>query len=378
MKIVLVSGSFPEMPCGVGDYTSGLAAAIVKVAPDVKVEVITSEDTRVRPSSGIILHEIKGWGCRYLGELMRLLATLKPDLLHIQYPTRGYGKGLAPNLLPLVLRICRPNLPVVVTLHEFTIAHPLRKLSSLFLIFCPHRLVACDGREQRMLNRLRKLRGGRVELIPLGANIPMCVQGVLRGNGSDRITFCHFGFLDKSKDGTLLIDVLAKLRQEQFPVRLVFVGEITPDKQAWFRKLAEDRGVAEAVSFTGFCSPEDVSRYLASSDIGLFPFRDGVSLRRTSFLAAMQHGLAVVTTQAGNYVPTELVDGENVLLVPAGDRERFVQAARRLALDATLRHKLSVNARRWGASFAWEIIARRHLALYRQFSGLGTEEGTGK
>ncbi|MHB8919084.1 MAG: glycosyltransferase family 4 protein, partial [Desulfocucumaceae bacterium] len=178
--------------------------------------------------------------------------------------------------------------------------------------------------------------------------------------------------------GTLLIDVLAKLRQEQFPVRLVFVGEITPDKQAWFRKLAEDRGVAEAVSFTGFCSPEDVSRYLASSDIGLFPFRDGVSLRRTSFLAAMQHGLAVVTTQAGNYVPTELVDGENVLLVPAGDRERFVQAARRLALDATLRHKLSVNARRWGASFAWEIIARRHLALYRQFSGLGTEEGTGK
>lgn len=380
MKITLITGSFPNMPCGVGDYTRRLAEALLMEDSEVAVEVITSDDPRVAvlPNPRLSVRWVDRWGIMAIPYLLQALRSSRPDVVHIQYPTKGYGAGLAPNFLPLFLRLFWPEVRVVVTLHEFSIAHPLRKVSTVFFILCAHRLIVCDDREQRILNRLCHLRGRRVELVPLGANIPVCYQRTLRGNGGGELKLCYFGFWDKSKDGSLLLDVLARLQVEQLPVRLLFIGGIPPEKQAELRELAAEKGVGEAISFTGFCSPEDVSKCLANSDIGLFPFRDGVSLRRASFLAAMQHGLPVVTTRAGDYVPSGLVDGENVLLVPVADKEGFVQAVQRLALDAALRCKLSANARLWGAFFAWEVIARQHLNLYRQILNLGAKKGTGE
>ncbi|MGQ5712412.1 glycosyltransferase [Desulforudis sp. DRI-14] len=360
------------MPCGVGDYTYRLVEALLRVDEGVRVDVVTSADSRVRVSAHarLAVHQVSTWGVRGLFSLMRLAARSRADVVHIQYPTKGYGIGLAVNLLPLFWHFYRPRVPVVVTLHEFTIAHPLRKLSSLFLIFLSRRLIVCDLREQRALRRFRWPQGGP-ELIPLAANVPVCfTRDPEDACRADCLRLCYFGFLNKSKETSFLIEVLSSLRQVNLPVRLVFIGGISSEDEARLRALAMEKGVADLINFTGFCSPEEVSRQLAWADVGLFPFKDGVSLRRASFIAAMQHGLAVVTTRVGDYLPPGLQDGENVLLVPAGDREAFLQAVRRLALDSELRRQLGTNAKYWGAAFTWEAIARRHIALYRQLVGV--------
>jgi glycosyltransferase involved in cell wall biosynthesis len=61
-----------------------------------------------------------------------------------------------------------------------------------------------------------------------------------------------------------------------------------------------------------------------------------------------------------------LVDGENVLLVRAGNVEGLVEAVWRLAGDAELRYRLSAGARELAGFFSWQAIAESHARLYRQ------------
>ena len=42
MKVLLVTGSFPPMKCGVGDYTACLAEALAR-KPNIEVAVLTSQ-----------------------------------------------------------------------------------------------------------------------------------------------------------------------------------------------------------------------------------------------------------------------------------------------------------------------------------------------
>jgi glycosyltransferase involved in cell wall biosynthesis len=123
------------------------------------------------------------------------------------------------------------------------------------------------------------------------------------------------------------------------------------------------------VHWTGYTSPEEVSANLLAADVIVMPYRDGVSFRRTTFIAALCHGRPVVTTQPAIGL-AELRDGENVLLVPPRDAAALAEAIARLADDSQLRARLSAGAEALGRQFDWATIARQTLELYRRL-GLG-------
>lgn len=356
------------MPCGVGDYTAKLAQALLEIDHGIQIDIVTSEDSRVAVPNHprLAVQQVHGWGTKDIPELLRLIENWRPDVVHVQYPSKGYGMGLAPNLIPLLLRFSRLRIPVMVTLHEFSIAHPLRRLSTIFMLCCSNRIIVCDGREQVAVKRLFFFTGGKTMLFPLAPNIPVIKLHRPRLGQDSGWTLSYFGFVDKSKDFQVLVETLSALRTEGFPIRLLFIGGVSTENQERLYGIASAKGVTQGISFTGFCSPEAVSRYLAETDIALFPFRDGVSLRRASFIAAMQHGLPVVTTRAKGYLPAGLKDGENVLLVDPSDGPGFVVAVRRLLLDAHLREKLSRGALSWAAPFTWDRLAAQHQEIYRE------------
>ena len=59
-----------------------------------------------------------------------------------------------------------------------------------------------------------------------------------------------------------------------------------------------------------------------------------------------------------------MVDGENALLVKAGDVDGLVKAVGRVAGDAGLRDRLSEGARMLSGFFSWASIAESHARLY--------------
>jgi hypothetical protein len=76
----------------------------------------------------------------------------------------------------------------------------------------------------------------------------------------------------------------------------------------------------------------------------LQPFPDGVSSRRTSVMAALAHGLAVVTTR-GRLTETLWAESGAVALAPAEDCRELLKEVERLLFDTAKRERMGVAAR---------------------------------
>jgi glycosyltransferase involved in cell wall biosynthesis len=122
-----------------------------------------------------------------------------------------------------------------------------------------------------------------------------------------------------------------------------------------------DRGLR--VSQPGYQSPAALAQRLAATDLFLAPFIDGVSTRRTTVMAALQHGLPIVATDGERTDETLRKSDHAIRLAPVARKDLFVEAALRLALRRDEREGLGAGARQlYTERFDWPVIARGLLA----------------
>ena len=182
----------------------------------------------------------------------------------------------------------------------------------------------------------------------------------------------HFGFLNPSKGAEELILSLDKLTRWGYNAALLMIGgqtgDVDPTNQACadqVRSLIASRGLGERVLWTGHTSQEEVSAHLLAADMAVMPYGDGVSFRRTTFIAALRHGCPVVTTHPAFPLP-ELGNNDNVLLVPPADADSLAHAMARLADNPDLRDRLAAGAKELGQAFKWSRIAQQTRHTYRR------------
>ena len=175
---------------------------------------------------------------------------------------------------------------------------------------------------------------------------------------------------------------LAELVRAGRPARLLMVGgkvgASDPTNLAYLdhvEKLAADLGVTDKVQWTGFTSSDQVSANLLAADCAVLPYREGATLRHGSLMAALTHGLPIVSTQANTGIEVDpglfpmLRNGESALLVPPEDPLRLAAAVERVMTDPALRARLSEAAITLSKQFEWDTIAARHLEAYRGLEG---------
>src|SRR6218665_3061151 len=116
MRILLITGSYPPMKCGVGAYTQKLANALGD-SVDCEVMVLTGSAAAIAANeSNVELYaEVQDWRFRHLFRLLRRVTSLSPDIVHFQFPTQGYN-GRTALLLPMAVRLS--GIPCVQTWHE--------------------------------------------------------------------------------------------------------------------------------------------------------------------------------------------------------------------------------------------------------------------
>jgi glycosyltransferase involved in cell wall biosynthesis len=101
----------------------------------------------------------------------------------------------------------------------------------------------------------------------------------------------------------------------------------------------------------------ELAALVAASDLFLAPLVDGISTRRTSMMAALQHGVAVLGTD-GLLTDTMLKTSGSLLLCRTGDRHGFVESAAALAVDEPRRTMLAASGRAlYARAFDWPRIA---------------------
>lgn len=383
MRILLVSGEYPPMQGGVGDYTRELGAALARQGAEV--HVLTSVQAAQGPEPIVVHPIIARWDWGLWRQAEALARQTRADVLHIQYQTAAYGMHPAINLLSRRLRRV-PALLRLATFHDlkepylFPKAGPVRRWVNRELARACDAVVVTN-REDEMTMRGYRLAGRPLRLIPIGSNIApapppdydRAAWRLRQGAAPDDFVLCYFGFLNASKGGETLIRALSLLAGDRrYRLWMVGgqVGASDPTNRAYLARvqaLIGELGLEERVRWTGYTAAAEVSANLLAADVAVLPYRDGASFRRGSLLAVLAHGLPVVTTRPALPLP-ELADGETALLVPPDDPAALAAAVARLAADEALRRRLGEGARRVAAAFGWENIAAQHLALYRELT----------
>jgi hypothetical protein len=110
-----------------------------------------------------------------------------------------------------------------------------------------------------------------------------------------------------------------------------------------------------------------LARELAAADLLLAPTRDGVSGRRTSTMAGLQHEIAVVATDGPLTDRFWREAPAPVALARAGDPAAYAAVVGRLADDSAERSAVAAAGRRlYESALAWPVLAQR---LLRALSG---------
>ncbi|MFQ5410529.1 MAG: glycosyltransferase, partial [Anaerolineales bacterium] len=351
MKIGLVTGEFPPLRGGVGDYTRELALAFS--AHGHEVRVVTDQRCSLPPQTSSTSYDIRAvasprWNIADLGRVRAATAGL--DVINIQYQAAAYGKMRPPiHFLPRVLAA-----PSVVTFHDLRVpylfpkAGRLRAAAVRVLARSAHGVIVTNPADFAALQSDPHIQ--RLADIPIGSNIaPSPPTGfaaaawrTARGIEPDEFVIGYFGFFNASKGAETLIDALAVLVERGLPVRLVHVGghagSSDPTDETYSARVAARSaalGLTKRILHTGFLPADKTSAALLSCDLMVMPYRDGASLRRGTFMACLNHGRPTVTTWPTVPIP-ELVHGENIYLVPADSAPDIVRAVERLRDDPDL------------------------------------------
>jgi glycosyltransferase involved in cell wall biosynthesis len=379
MKIGLVTGEYPPMPGGVGDFTRELGRALAALGHETHVLTRRAQAPITIPQLSLphIHRLLSHWNWPSLLRVRRLARQLRLDVLNLQYQAAAYDLGAPIHFMPRLAGV-----PCVVTLHDLRIpylfpkAGGLRRRAVLALARGAAAAIVTNPEDEADLRRAGGVR--RLARIPIGSNIaPALPAGYNRAAWRARLGLApegwllgYFGFLNASKGGETLVRALAALVAAGRPAWLLLIGgqagSSDPTDLGYGREvdaLARALGVQERILRTGFVPPEEVSAHLTACDVILLPYHDGASFRRGSLMAALAHGCAVVSTLPAVPQPG-LLDGANIRLVPPDDPAACAAAVAELMAAPDLRLRMGQGARNLAAEFGWARIAEQTAEVF--------------
>jgi glycosyltransferase involved in cell wall biosynthesis len=326
---------------------------------------------------------IAHWDFSSWQSIAALLKHTEPQILNIQYQTAAYQMHPAINFLPWRLRFLRYRPRVVATFHDlklpylFPKAGPVRRwVTSALIRGCDATIVT--NVEDRL--QAERLGAHDPHLLPIGSNIhPQAPPNYDRqkwrerwGVGEDEVLVCYFGFLNESKGGETLFRALAHLVDSGERIRLLMiggkVGSSDPANVAFLQKmeaLIGELNVEGTVAWTGYVDGPEVSANFWAADVCVLPYRDGVSFRRGTLMAALAHGMPIISTYP-RVDTAEVVEGENMALVPPDDPQALADKIREVTASDQLRQRLARGATGLSRLFSWEAIAEDTYELYEQ------------
>jgi glycosyltransferase involved in cell wall biosynthesis len=373
--IALSFGTFPPQHNGGSDFLFRLARGLA--AAGVRPIVLTSPcegEPRSADEGGVSVRRIvDDWtvsaaGRRSLREAWHVLRDEGAELVHVVFPDSELdGRYQLPAALP-------GRLPLVTTFFNLGLGRrsPWQtRASSLALLA---RSSVLTSHDPGYLSHLSRLALGRpVRWLPVGSNVPIGdVEPASLDRGARWISY--FGQLDATRGVDVLFRALVLLRGER-DVRLLMIGSAgreeryaESDAATWaeyrrLRALPDELGLADAVEWTPYLPPEEVSALLRASDCCVLPYRRN-SIGRSALAAALGLGVPVVLGGTADRV-VPLRDGEHVLLAPPGDDAALARAVARVLDDDSERRRLSDGARTASRFFTWERIAAAAIDVYR-------------
>lgn len=398
LKIGLVS-SFPPAKCGVANYSAKLVEALNNFV-DLRNVFVFAEITDYQLEIGSPANIVRVWrrnSSRCFLSIFGHAMSKRVDIVHIQHEYLLYGgpyhSGFFP-MLPLLLRLFGKK--VVITMHsvvprfflkrsffeKYGAGQKLFALKRLFAIAMTRLSVIFSSRvivhTEVAKNTLTKDYGAtaeKIQVIPLGIDLHSfryTRKDAKRRLGLDGVdVLLFFGFIHPGKGVENAFRALPKILKKYPNTKLIVAGTCHRNLNSkgrayinYLERLSESLQLKHSVQFTNeFVPDNDVPLYFAAADICILPYTEQGIVGASAVLSmAASYGKPVVASKIYRF--SDVVDGENGLLVPCGDVDALAEAVIDLLSDPSLQKKISQRLRRLARRNDWKNVSRSTLALY--------------
>ena len=323
----MVTGEYPPLRGGVGDFSEGVARALSEAGRRVTVWTTKEADNRIArtPSSSQTGLESCGtseirrfdadFDCQGLVRLGQGIDGCDtPRRILIQYVPNAFGfKGMNLAFCGWVRKRKILGDDVRVVFHEpffyFALHGPHRNLLALvqrlmaWILMRGARIVYTSTPTwERYLRPYARPGNPRFVWLPMPATLPVVDdpeavrkkrEGYLTCNGNANL-FGHFGTY-----GTDIAEpleaLLPRLLNARPSAHFLLIGRRSDRFCTQFQSRHPQ--LATRVHATGDLEPREASLHIQACDVLVQPYPDGVTARRTSVINLLAHGCAVVTTK---------------------------------------------------------------------------------
>ncbi|MFM8359893.1 MAG: glycosyltransferase family 4 protein [Verrucomicrobiota bacterium] len=362
--LVIVSPLLPPLHGGLADHTHELARHLQEhfaVSVVSTRDVYTSAPFQVRA----VIHD---WDDGF--EIWQELSPIPPDAVILwQYVPHMYGRGGVNRALPKLWKALKDQgRHQVILAHE--IAAPWGNRPNHWWYAYHHRrqwkaALACadlipfstEAWLEEWSARERK-RADRFFLLPSPTSIP--VEAVpadhrqawraKHGIPDNTRVLLWFGTVNVTKQLPWVVNAWEAANRQGTPTVLGVIGGNPP--------LAIPGGLRERYRAFGYLPPEDVSRALHAADLLVLPFVDGASERRTTLMAGLAHGVAVLSTVGHNTGDT-LAGADFIEATPADQPAEFIRQASDLLRDPAELDRLAQAGRaQYAQAYSWPVVVK--------------------
>jgi glycosyltransferase involved in cell wall biosynthesis len=327
-KILFLTGSYPPDVCGVGDYSERLLNALNK------------------ESNLFELFHKTNWSVGNLFSYLKEIKSKKADLIHIQYPTEGYGY----SFLPLLLMVFLPQKKMIVTIHELSNRTFKARVFTLLLLFFSDKIIVTNDIEYGYLKKFPILNRKKIFIINIGSNIPKANNSGKKFS-ERKIDLAYFGHIRPIKGLESFIALANKFCDTK---RCTIIGQNLSKYQPYLEELQTK---SDNISYVLNGSVLQTADNLSECKIVYLPFPDGVSLRRGSLMAAALNGCVIVTTYSDDKMTNDFFEKYCYLVNNEDEATKIIEQL--FDVDG-----VDKNVSKLMDLFSWEEIAKRHFEVY--------------
>jgi glycosyltransferase involved in cell wall biosynthesis len=375
MKVTYVS-TYPPIRCGIANYTESLVKALLKTGP-ARVTVITEQSGQHYVDGGLKVIPSFSRDGDYVEAIIQPLSDSNPEIVHLQHDYSVYGFDR--RFFNLIEKI---RSDPIVTMHEVHIPEAVDKITyglenlarnHARLGLLVKRIVVHSDTMKEWLVKYG-VESERVEVIPHGTPVlPQISRSEAKriwGFSEDERVILSIGFIRRSKNERLLVEVLPDLLREVPGLRLLLAGSLHPYstrsdvEEAQARRLIVKRLRLEPyVRFVErYLNDDELLHALGCADLVIF-LHDKPYVEVSGALhLGIGAGKPIVATAVPRFEEVKKFSPETILM--PGDKHRLVEVASRILTDEGFANDLARRTLAYAERTSWIRVAQDHYRLY--------------
>jgi glycosyltransferase involved in cell wall biosynthesis len=370
----IITPEYPPWSGGVGEYSRLVANGLADHGGNIHVwttgvEVGTASEKR--ESEGMVtLHGLPGkWGRDTLKALTAIFNAPSNELILLQCVVTSFGWANLPFCI-LIYTLSKHH-PVWVMFHEVAM-WPKRGLSlktnlwgAMSVLMA--KIIACSAERafvsspeySTSVHRLAASLA-QIKWLPIPSTIPelrspenaKAVKRLYVSSSKEGLLGHFCGPLGRSEHWKMVTELLPALLNNRADRKLLLLG--TGGGALRSDLIDSSPSLTSQIFAAGKLSSSDISYHLSACDLIVHPYPEGITTRRTSAMAALSHGLPLVTTQGELSEPLWAESGA-VALARSGDTLAIIDLVNKLLADPEERTRIGQAAKNlYASTFALE------------------------